>query len=112
MSATAKIKNVSGEDLLVPWLGDRLVLDGQAIEVPVDQVYAFTQQDGTWEAYDNAAKKAHKAESESADEARAREQAELAARFDPDLLPDLDAGSASAESATASAEATDTTTED
>jgi hypothetical protein len=78
---TAKVRNISGEDLLVGWLNGRLVLDGQAVEVPLEDVYAYTQQTQTWEPYDNAAKKAHK-------EARTRptlerHEAELAA-LEPD----------------------------
>ena len=54
-----KIKNVSGEDLVVPWLGGRLVVAGQAVEVPDDEVYAYTQQTSTWAPGDEAAEKAH-----------------------------------------------------
>lgn len=54
----AKIKNVSGVDLVVPWLGDRLVLAGQVVEVPDGDVYAYTQQE-SWDPADAAAKKAH-----------------------------------------------------
>lgn len=56
----AKIKNETGEDRILPWLGDRLVLAGQVVEVSDDDVYAYTQQDG-WKPADDAAKKAHKA---------------------------------------------------
>jgi hypothetical protein len=73
---TAKVKNVSGEDLTVAWLNNRLVLAGQAVEVPVEDVFAYTQQAETWEPYDNAAKKVHKEHHEAALE---REAAELAA---------------------------------
>lgn len=72
---TAKVRNVSGEDLSVGWLNGRLVLAGQAVEVPLEDVFAYTSQPGTWEPYDPAAKKitkdGHEAEVE-------REAAELA----------------------------------
>jgi hypothetical protein len=54
----AKIRNASGEDRLVPWLGDRLVLAGQVVDVPDDDVYAFTQQTA-WSPADPAATEAH-----------------------------------------------------
>lgn len=46
----AKIKNVSGEDRIVPALGHRLVLAGQVIEVPDDAAESYTCQVPTWEA--------------------------------------------------------------
>lgn len=52
----ATIRNKSGIDLIVPWLGDRLVLSGQRVEVPDEDVYAYTQQEATWEAVDDSAK--------------------------------------------------------
>ena len=45
-----KIKNVSGEDRIVPALGDRLVLAGQVIDVPDKTVEGFTCQTTTWQA--------------------------------------------------------------
>jgi hypothetical protein len=57
----AKVKNISGGDLTVPWLGGRLVLAGQVVEVPDDDTYAYTQQTSTWEPNDAKAKSAHKA---------------------------------------------------
>lgn len=89
--STAKIKNVSGEALTVPWLGGRLVLDGQVVEVPVEDVHAFTQQAATWAPQDNAAKQAHKEADEQFAEDRLVEAAEQAAAFDPDLRPEVDA---------------------
>lgn len=53
-----KIKNVSGEDLLVPWLGHRLVSKGQVVEVEEEQVYNFTQQ-SIWEPADEDAQNVH-----------------------------------------------------
>ena len=44
----AKIRNVSGEARLVPWLGGRLVLDGQVVEIPDDDLDAYTCQPDTW----------------------------------------------------------------
>lgn len=66
---TAKVRNVSGEDLTVGWLAGRLVLAGQAVEVPLEDVFAYTSQPGTWEPYDNTAKKITKDGAE-AEEAR------------------------------------------
>lgn len=59
MTDVGKIKNVSGDDRLVPSLGFRLVLAGQAVDVPLDEVFGFTQQEGTWAPHDAAAKKVH-----------------------------------------------------
>lgn len=53
----AKIKNVSGEDRLVPWLGGRLVLDGQVVDVPDRDVPAYCCQTETWSPADAATKK-------------------------------------------------------
>lgn len=55
----AKIKNVSGEDLVVPVLGGRLVQAGQVIEVPDELVYSFTQQEPNWRPDGDAAETAH-----------------------------------------------------
>lgn len=46
----AKIKNVSGEDLLVPGLGDRLVIAGAVVEVPDEAAESYTCQASTWKA--------------------------------------------------------------
>lgn len=54
----AKIKNVSGEDLLVPVLGGRLVVAGAVVEVPDELVESFTCQKPNWAAADKAANKA------------------------------------------------------
>lgn len=53
----AKIKNVSGVDLVVPALGGRLVLAGQVVEVPDGLVYGFTQQ-SIWDCADEASRAA------------------------------------------------------
>lgn len=53
-----KIRNTSGENLTVPSLGGRLVLDGGVVEVSAAEVYGFTQQ-SIWEPVDDAATKAH-----------------------------------------------------
>lgn len=55
----AKIKNVSGNDLIVPSLGGRLVLAGQVVEVPDEDVYAFTQQYPNWQPADKPAQTVH-----------------------------------------------------
>ena len=54
-----KIKNTSGEDRLVSWLGGRMVLAGQVVDVPEADVYSYTQQ-SIWEPADAAAKAVHK----------------------------------------------------
>lgn len=58
----AKIKNVSGDDRFVPWLGGRLVLAGAVIEVPDEESWAYTEQESNWEPVDPAAQKVHDAE--------------------------------------------------
>lgn len=40
----AKIRNTSGQALELPWLDFRLVHDGQVVDVPDADVYAYTQQ--------------------------------------------------------------------
>ena len=57
----AKIKNVSGEDRLVPGLGGRLVLAGAVVEVPDEDALAYTCQETNWAPADKAAHKAHDA---------------------------------------------------
>lgn len=57
----AKIKNVSGEDRLVPGLGGRLVLAGAVVEVPDEDAHAYTCQETNWAPADKAATKAHDA---------------------------------------------------
>jgi hypothetical protein len=89
-SKTAKVRNCSGEDLLVGGsLNGRLVLAGQAVEVPLEDVWAFTSQPGTWEPYDAASKKVTK---EGAEAEQAREAAENAtaepASGEPDESPE------------------------
>ena len=59
-----KIKNVSGDDLIVPWLGDRLVLAGAVVEVPEEDVYASTQT-VLWAPADKPSKEAHQAADEA-----------------------------------------------
>jgi hypothetical protein len=58
----AKIRNTSGGDVEVPALG-RMVLAGQVIEVPDDQVEGFTHPGAPselWAPSDQAAKAIHK----------------------------------------------------
>lgn len=55
----AKVKNISGEDRYVPWVGDRLVLAGQVIEVPDGDSYAYTSQVQTWAPADKATQTLH-----------------------------------------------------
>lgn len=98
---TVKVKNISGEDLVVGWLGGRLVVAGQVVEVPLDDVWSYTQQAEVWEPYDAAAKKAHK---EHLEVAHGREAAELAA-----LEPDSEAEERAASAAGSSASAGDDT---
>lgn len=56
-----QIKNVSGDDLVVPWLGGRLVLAGQVVDVDEGDVYAFTCQEPNWAPADDAAQAEHDA---------------------------------------------------
>lgn len=44
----ARIKNISGEDLLVPGLDGRLVLAGQIVDVPDEVADAYTCQETNW----------------------------------------------------------------
>lgn len=53
------IKNVSGEDRIVPYLDGRLVLAGQEVEVGEGDVFAFTCQPANWEPADAAARAEH-----------------------------------------------------
>jgi hypothetical protein len=64
----AKIRNVSGNDLVVPSLGGRLVLAGQIVDVDDDAVYGFTQQAPNWEPADDATQALHDAEAPVAEE--------------------------------------------
>lgn len=57
----AKIKNISGEDRFVPWLGGRLVVAGAVIEVPDDESWAYTEQETNWAPVDTGAQKIHDA---------------------------------------------------
>lgn len=53
----AMIRNVSGEPRDVPWEG-KTVDDGEVLTVPVEDVWAYTQQD-IWEPADDVAQAAH-----------------------------------------------------
>lgn len=44
----AKIKNVSGEDRIVPGLGGRLVVAGAVVEVPEDEAKSYLCQTKVW----------------------------------------------------------------
>jgi hypothetical protein len=55
----AKIKNVSGEDRLVPSLGGRLVIAGAVVDVPTEDVYAYTCQEPNWAPANKEAQTAH-----------------------------------------------------
>ena len=44
----AKIRNVSGQALVVPWLGHVQVADSEVIEVPDEALEAYINQPGTW----------------------------------------------------------------
>lgn len=46
----AQIKNVSGVDRTVPGLGGRLVLAGQVVDVPDEEVESYTSQEPNWAA--------------------------------------------------------------
>ena len=51
-----KIRNVSGEDLYVPWL-DRVVVDDEVVDVPDEDGAAYLVQDKTWTAVGGPVKK-------------------------------------------------------
>lgn len=53
-----KIKNVSGEDRIVPWLDGRLVAAGQVVDVDGEYVYNFTSS-ASWEPADAEAQAVH-----------------------------------------------------
>jgi hypothetical protein len=55
-----KIRNISGQDRVVPGLNNRLVLEGGIVEVPDGDVYSYTCQEPNWKCADKAAEKAHK----------------------------------------------------
>lgn len=60
------VKNISGENRIVPSLGGRLVLAGQEVEVPEGDVEAFTCQAATWALADKPNKRTNdKAEVQS-----------------------------------------------
>lgn len=59
--AAAKIKNVSGEDRTVPGLGGRLVVADAVVEVPIEDVYAYTCQGTNWSPANKEAQAAHDA---------------------------------------------------
>lgn len=90
----AKVKNISGVDLIVPAHGG-LVLNKQTIEVADEEVYGLTCQVQTWAPTDNAAKEAHAA-AEKASQAAAEHPAEPADEEphidDPDPLNDTTEG--------------------
>lgn len=46
--STVKIKNISGEDRIVPSLG-RLVMDGQEVEIPATEAPGFSCQPEIWQ---------------------------------------------------------------
>lgn len=62
MTDVGSIQNISGENRELRSIGSsRLVLADQVIEIPLDQVTSYTQQETTWAPYDEAAKAAHRA---------------------------------------------------
>lgn len=54
-----KIRNVSGEDKVLPWLDRRLVLAGAVVEVPEEHAFAYTSQEGNWVPADDEAQVVH-----------------------------------------------------
>ncbi len=68
MATAAKIKNVSGEDRMVPSLGGRLVLAGALVDVPAEDVYAYTCQATNWSPANKEAQAAHDAAVEANNE--------------------------------------------
>jgi hypothetical protein len=55
----SKIRNVSGEDRVLPWLDGRLVMAGQIIDVPSEHVYNYTCQESMWKPADDEAQALH-----------------------------------------------------
>lgn len=51
-----KVKNISGEERVIPSMSDRLVAAGQVIEIPDADVPGFVCQVGIWESADKAAR--------------------------------------------------------
>lgn len=68
------IKNVSGQDLMLPWLNERLVLAGEVVEVPEEHVYAYTCQTETWAPVDDDAKALHESGVEAFETTRRAEE--------------------------------------
>lgn len=58
-----KIRNASGRDLLVPALGDRLVLSGAVVEIPDDDAPGYVCQGSTWREVKSQPSKTTKAQS-------------------------------------------------
>jgi hypothetical protein len=85
----SRIKNVSGEDLVVPWLGDRLVQAGQIVEVPDADVYSYTQT-ASWEPTDKAARDAHKDGSEAYEKRLAEADSEVESAPEDVIEPPAD----------------------
>lgn len=54
----AKVKNISGEDRIVPELGGLLVFAGQVIEVPDERAEGYVCQQATWAPGDETAEDA------------------------------------------------------
>lgn len=55
----SKIRNISGEDKVLPWLDRRLVLAGAVVEVPAEHVHAYTSQESNWAPADDEAQALH-----------------------------------------------------
>lgn len=79
----AKIRNVSGDDRVVPWLNNRTIGAGELADVPAEDVYAYTQQAGVWEPGDKEAQGIHDAARKAAREAAAEAASDPAPPPDP-----------------------------
>lgn len=63
----SKVRNVSGEDRVVPALGGRLVVAGAVVDVDPAEVYGFTVQESNWAPADEEAQAAHDAATQTDD---------------------------------------------
>jgi hypothetical protein len=80
--AVGSIRNISGDDRILPLFGGRLVMAGAVIEVARDQVTSYTQQESIWAPYDDVAQAEHDAMLVGiaellAEQAKATEEAEV-----------------------------------
>lgn len=66
----AQLRNVSGTDLVVPWLGHRLVRSDEVVDVTVDDALSYLVQPATWAPVDADAEEILAVEQERVSEDR------------------------------------------